>query len=345
MHYKDRKYQSKFQIPTNKFHQKNPTFAPHKQVLYLYYMISRRNIRVKVMQTLYTLATLENGAQGNKEAAARILNDKLEHVLDIFTISVLYALRIAQYSETDAQRRSFKYLQTDADKNVNTQIAANSFVMKMLENASFKEKIKKDKLERFIDEEWVKKVFKQLEATPEYEKYTSAKEHTPAEEKEIIQFIWEKQVLGNEGLMSYFMDELPGWEDDSELIIMLMQNFFKSTSKVNFLNLLSGEKKEYAHELIQAVNEKEAYCMELIEPKLNNWDKDRVALIDLLLLRMGVCEFLYFPTIPTKVTINEYIDIAKQYSTPQSGQFVNGVLDNILKDLVKENKIRKQDRN
>ena len=84
--------------------------------------------------------------------------------------------------------------------------------------------------------------------------------------------------------------------------------------------------------------------MELIEPKLNNWDKERVALIDLLLLRMGVCELLYFPTIPTKVTINEYIDIAKQYSTPQSGQFVNGVLDNILKDLVKEGKIQKEER-
>jgi len=144
--------------------------------------------------------------------------------------------------------------------------------------------------------------------------------------------------------MSYFMDELPGWEDDGELIAMLMQNFFKSSAKINFLNLLSGEKKDYAHELLQTVIDKEDYCMTLIEPKLNNWDKERVALVDLLLLRMGVCELLYFPTIPTKVTINEYIDIAKQYSTPQSGQFVNGILDNILKDLEKENKISKQER-
>ena len=89
---------------------------------------------------------------------------------------------------------------------------------------------------------------------------------------------------------------------------------------------------------------KEETCLELIGPKLNNWDKERVALIDLLLLRMGLCELLYFPTIPSKVTINEYIDIAKQYSTPQSGQFVNGVLDNILKEQVKENKIKKVDR-
>ena len=296
------------------------------------------------MQTLYSLATLSDGAQGNKEIAARMLNEKLDHVLDIFTVSVLYTLRIAQYAETDATQRSNRYLKVAEDQNVNTSIAENEFVTKLLTNASLAEKIKKGKLERFVDEDWIKKIYHLLDKTEEYANYIAAKTHTPAEDKDIIRFIWEKQILTSEGLMSHFMDELPGWEDDSELIGMLMQNFFNGNSKVNFLNLLSGEKKEYAHDLLTTVVDKELYCMELIEPKLKNWDKDRVALIDLLLLRMGVCEFLYFPTIPTKVTINEYIDIAKQYSTPQSGQFVNGVLDNILKDLQKEDKIKKTER-
>jgi len=307
-------------------------------------MISRRNIRVKVMQTLYTASTLENGAQANKEAAARILNDKLEHVLDIFTVAVLYSLRIAQYSETDAVHRSAKYLPSEADMHVNTSIALNAFVVKVLANTSLAEKIKNDKLERFIDADWVKKIYQQLIKSEEYINYINIKNHTAAQDKDIIQYIWEKQVLTNEGIMGFFLDELPGWEDDSELIVMLMQNFFKNNGKVNFLNLLSGEKKEYARDLLMAVIEKDAYCMSLIEPRLNNWDMERLAMIDLLLLKMGVCEFLYFPTIPTKVTINEYIDIAKQYSTPQSGQFVNGVLDNILKALVIDNKINKTER-
>src|SRR5580658_7277397 len=102
-------------------------------------MISRRNIRVKVMQTLYSLASLEDGAQGNKEAATRILNDKLDHVLDIFTVAVLYTLRIAQYAATDATHRSSKYLQTAEDVNVDTQIAENGFVRKMMGNTSFTE--------------------------------------------------------------------------------------------------------------------------------------------------------------------------------------------------------------
>lgn len=307
-------------------------------------MISRRNIRVKVMQTLYTVASLENGAQGNKQAAARILDDKLEQVLDTFTVAVLYTMRIAQYAETDALNRQARYLKIAEDVNVNTQITSNAFVLKMLGSASFNEKIKKDKLERYIDQEWVKKIFQDLVKSDAYAKYIATTTHTWIEEKAIIQYVWEKLMLENEDMMTHFTDELPGWEDDHELIVMLMQNFFYGKAPINFLNLLSAEKKEYANELLQAVIDKEETCLELIGPKLNNWDKERVALIDLLLLRMGLCELLYFPTIPSKVTINEYIDIAKQYSTPLSGQFVNGVLDNILKDLVKENKIRKEDR-
>jgi len=295
------------------------------------------------MQTLYTLASLEQDAE-NKTIAAKILNDKLEQVLDVFTVSVLYSLRVAQYSETDAATRSSRYLATTEDRNASTAIAENSFVLKMLGNATLGERIKKSKLERFIDSEWVKKIFQQLAKSPEYAAYIAASTHTAAEDRDIIQFIWEKQILENEDAVGHFHDELPGWEDDHELITMLLQNLFKSNSKINFMNLLSAEKKDYAHDLLIAVIEKRSYCMELIEPRLTNWDKDRVAQIDLLLLQMGVCEFLYFPTIPTKVTINEYIDIAKQYSTPQSGQFVNGVLDNILKDLVKEDMIKKTDR-
>ncbi|PQJ09053.1 transcription antitermination factor NusB [Flavipsychrobacter stenotrophus] len=306
-------------------------------------MISRRNIRVKVMQTLYSLASFEKSEVENKLTVARMLNEKLDHVLDVFTVCVLYPIKIAQYAESDSLHRSSKYIRTEEDMNVNVRIATNSYVLKTLEKASFTEKIKKDKLERFIDEEWVKKIYQQLAKSDEYATYLENPQ-TPAGDKNIIQFIWDKLIMENESMVSTFVDDLPGWEDNSELIIMLMQNFFKNSSKVDFLKLLTPEKKEYAHDLLLAVLDKEAYCLELIEPKLNNWDKERVALIDLLLLRMAVCEFLYFPTIPTKVTINEYIDIAKQYSMPQSGQFVNGVLDNLLKDLVKENMIRKEER-
>eukprot|EP01012_Entosiphon_sulcatum_P048840 TRINITY_DN67391_c0_g1_i1.p1 TRINITY_DN67391_c0_g1~~TRINITY_DN67391_c0_g1_i1.p1 ORF type:complete len:313 (+),score=69.84 TRINITY_DN67391_c0_g1_i1:207-1145(+) len=309
-------------------------------------MISRRNIRVKVMQTLYTLASMDTIAlEQQKKTGTTLLNDKLNRSLDLFVVSILYTFRTAQYAETYAMQKASKYLPTAEDLNVNTKIAGNEYMWDVLQNQTFSEKVKGANLDQYVDEEWIKKLYLQLIEQPEYTKYITAQERETAREKAILQLIWEKLIWENESLQEHFLDELPGWEDDKDMAAMLMENFFKSSSKINFLNLISLEKRDYAHNLMYTVLEKEDYCMELIQPKLINWDAERVALIDLLLLRMGVCEMLYFPTIPTKVTINEYIEIAKQYSTPQSGQFVNGVLDNILKDLERENLIRKQERN
>jgi N utilization substance protein B len=122
----------------------------------------------------------------------------------------------------------------------------------------------------------------------------------------------------------------------------LVLNFLHKPSHFNFTEILSKEKWEFAKSLLQTVLDKKDICMELIKPKLKNWDADRIASLDLIILQMGVCEFLFFETIPTKVTINEYIDLAKGYSTSQSGQFVNGLLDNIHKELSAENKISKK---
>lgn len=308
-------------------------------------MISRRNIRVKLMQTLYTIAsTPHTDVNESKKAGAAILNDKLAKALDLFVISVLYTLRTAQYAESDALHRASKYLVTEEDKNVSTKIAGNDFLWQILENKTFSERIKEASIQHFINEDLVKKIYQHLVKSTEYQEYIATSSRDAKEEKAIIKYIWEHLIRDSEEVQGYFTDELQGWEDDSEMIFMLMDNFFKSSSKINFYDLISGEKKEYATSLMNTVLDKEEYCTSLIQPKLNNWDAERIAVIDMILLRMGVCELLYFPTIPTKVTINEYIEVAKMYSTPQSGQFVNGVLDNILKDLEKENMINKEER-
>jgi len=120
-------------------------------------------------------------------------------------------------------------------------------------------------------------------------------------------------------------------------------SYLNKPGQQNFQDFLSLEKRTFAKDLLNTVLDKNEETLELIKPKLKNWDADRIAALDLIILQMGVCEFLYFETIPTKVTINEYIDLAKAYSTPQSGQFVNGLLDNIHKELQQENKLDKRD--
>ena len=148
-------------------------------------------------------------------------------------------------------------------------------------------------------------------------------------------------MLPSEDFISHLEEHFIHWEDDAGMMLQLMMNFLQKPGTYNFQDMVSAEKRKFAHDLLTTVIEKKDYCLELIKPKLKNWDPDRIALLDMILMRMGVCEFLYFETIPTKVTINEYIDLAKEYSTPQSGQFVNGILDNIHKELLAQDKLHK----
>ena len=122
-----------------------------------------------------------------------------------------------------------------------------------------------------------------------------------------------------------------------------MAGYIQKPGTYNFKLMMTLDKQEFAKNLLQTVLEKGSHLQSMITPKLKNWDPERIALLDMIMMKMGVAEFLYFETIPPKVTINEYIDLAKEYSTAQSGQFVNGILDNIHKELVQEGKMQKVD--
>jgi N utilization substance protein B len=277
----------------------------------------------------------------SKAKCVNILNEKLNRSLDLFVTTILYILKVAQYAERNAQLNQSKLIPTDDELQNNTKIAGNLFLWQILSNETFTEKVKSNHLEEQVNEDWIKKIFQQLQQSDLYKTYIKKKDRELKYDKKIMLFIWEQLMLKDEALLEHFSDELNGWDDDKDMIFMLVENFFKHNSTYNYLQLVSEEKLEYAQNLIRAVIEKDSMFQGIIEPKLRNWDPERVALIDTILLKMGICEFLYFPTIPTKVTINEYIEIAKVYSTPQSGQFVNGVLDNICKGFEAENKIRK----
>ena len=131
------------------------------------------------------------------------------------------------------------------------------------------------------------------------------------------------------------------WDDDADMVIQLMQGLLQKPGIVNFKEVMSPDKWDFAKSLLTTVLEKQQHLETFIVPKLKNWDAERIAALDMIIMKMGVAEFLYFETIPPKVTINEYIDIAKEYSTQQSGQFVNGILDNIHKELVQQGKLQK----
>lgn len=303
-------------------------------------MISRRNIRVKVMQTLYTLNTLDD--RQNNTDPVKLLKKQCDATRQLF-IYLLYVLtEVARYAETDAAKRASKNLPTEQDLNVNIKLSGNEFLWKILENESFKSAVEYNKpnLIEGISAE-IKGIYHELTQTEEYKQYIYAQSREKKSEKDIIIFVFTDLMLPSENFISHLEEHFSNWDDDAEMINQLMLNYLQKPGNYNLQEMVSPDKWEFAKNLLLTTMQKKEYALELIKPKLKNWDAERIAILDMLLMEMGICELLFFETIPTKVTINEYIDIAKEYSTPQSGQFVNGILDSIHKELAGENKIHK----
>lgn len=303
-------------------------------------MISRRNIRVKVMQTLYSVDSMSGSVKPGE--ALQILTKKIDQSRQLFTYLVYFITELARYAETDARQKASKHLPSSSDLNINTRIAGNELLWKIYEDKGFKDAIRETKPGPILDNDLLKKIYRNLSASGEYQEYIALEARDKHSELEIIQFIFTGLMLPNEEFINHLEEHFINWDDDAEMMDQLVLNFLHKPTSLYFTEILGKDKWDFAKSLLETVLEKQEQTMELIKPKLKNWDADRIAALDLIILQMGICEFLYFETIPTKVTINEYIDLAKEYSTVQSGQFVNGMLDNILKELNAEDKINKK---
>jgi N utilization substance protein B len=304
-------------------------------------MISRRNIRVKVMQTIYAAETSDPVMPADK--AHKLLDSQFEQSRILFAYLVYLVTEVARYSETDARQRASKHLPSQADLTVNTKIAGNTLLWQILEDSSFRSASTETAVLQILDADIVRQIYLRLAESDVYKTYIALPSREKKDEKDILTFIFTDLILPDDTVIAHLEEHFTQWDDDGEMMMQLVLNYLGKPGSINFQDLVSAEKRQFAHTLLRTADEKKAQCMELIKPKLKNWDAERIATLDMILMRMGVCELLWFETIPTKVTINEYIDLAKDYSTPQSGQFVNGILDNIHKELSQEGQLRKVD--
>jgi len=291
------------------------------------------------MQTLYTVTTLEKDT--NSAEPQKILQQHFHHTHSLFIYLIYFLTEVARYAEVDAQHRAGKHLPNASDLNVNIKIAGNELLQKMQKDEALKEQLATEKPQLIIDNELVRKIYHQLAETAQYKTYTAQPARDKQEEKQIIEFILNDMLLANESFISATEENFSNWDDDGEMLVQLLIGYLQKPGSYNFKQMMTADKAEFAKNLLKTVLEKSEHLQSLITPKLKNWDPERIAILDMIMMKMGVAEFLYFETIPPKVTINEYIDLAKDYSTSQSGQFVNGILDNIHKDLVLQGKMLK----
>ncbi len=293
------------------------------------------------MQTLYTLTTLQTDVKPGEPQ--KLLQRHFDQSKDLLQYFIYFISEVASYAETDSYSRRSKHLPSAEDLNVNTKIAGNELLWRIKEDVSIKEEWARSKPQQRIDRELVKKLYYQLTESDIYKLYISNPARDKKAEKEILDFILEDLMLPNEDFIAHLEERYSNWDDDSDMVVQLVKGYLAKPGSIDFNLMLSLDKAQFARELLKAVTEKQEHLETFIFPRLKNWDAERIAALDMILMKMGVAEFLYFETIPPKVTINEYIELAKEYSTQQSGQFINGILDNIHKDLVQQQKLHKTD--
>jgi len=305
----------------------------------LFTLISRRNIRVKVMQTLYSI---ESGAMSpDPKRAQESLDGSLEQSCRLFAYLIHLVGEVARYAETDAVRRASKHLPSKEDLEVNTKISSNTLVWQFLEDPGYRRQVTEGHFGSRLDPALVRSLYLTLAATPEYARYIAVPGRDRNGERAILTFLFNDIILPEERVDEHLSEEFMVWDDDAEMMQSMVLNYFGRPTACDFDAVISDEKRTYARELLRTAIDKREHCLEVIGARLKNWDPDRIATIDMILMRMGLCELLYFETIPAKVTLNEYIDLAKDYSTPQSGQFVNGILDGIHKEMEAEGRLHK----
>ncbi len=288
---------------------------------------------------LYALETIEDNS--SKADPVKNLRQKLDESSELFTYLLYIITAIARYAETDARQRAAKNLVTIEDLNVNIKIAGNELLWKILESPGFTNAVQHFKLTRLEDEDIIKKLYGGLASSQIYKDYIQMQSRDKGGEKNILQFIFTDLMLPDELFVSFIEEHFTNWQDDAEMMQQLVMNYLSKPAGFDIAGFVTTEKWQFARELLTTVISKKEVVTDMIKPRLRNWDADRIAVLDMILMQMGVCELLYFETIPPKVTINEYIDIAKAYSTEQSGHFINGILDAIHKELLRENKIHK----
>lgn len=311
-------------------------------------MLNRRHLRVKVLQTLYAYQLSEDKQVAKFEKA---LLKSVDQVYEMYSYTLNLLDEVCDYVQIDAEERANKFLPSADDLSPNTRLYNNTFIELLRHNEQYKADVKRYKVSWGFDPEIVRAVFLQLKTTSEYADYLKQEDRSVGAEKEIIKFIFKRIILKLPAIEQVFEERFINWPVDKEVLQAMIAKTFKNFDSENpTQNRLADLTPNWQEDrlfildlLVNSIRYADEY-QQLISSKTKNWEADRIALLDNLLMRMAICELINFPTIPVKVTINEYIEISKVFSTAKSNTFINGILDKILHELQLAGRIRKHGR-
>jgi N utilization substance protein B len=315
-------------------------------------MLNRRHLRVKVLQALYGCHQTAPDEVLREKSVLKAYEQKLLKSVDevyemyIWVLSLL--IQVADYVPVDAEERANKHIPLEGDLNASTKLQNNKFINALRKNPEYSEKAKKYKVSWDFDPEITRIILTELKSSPEYQVYLQQDDQSIQKEKDIIKYIFKKIILKLPAIEQVFEEKFINWQVDKEvlqaLIAKTFKNFTSEDPKENSLAQLCPnweEDREFIIDLFNKCIAHDKEYQEFIAQKTKNWEAERIAMIDTLLMKMAITEFVHFSSIPLKVSINEYLEISKEFSTPKSNSFINGILDKILDDLKSTGKIHK----
>ncbi len=299
-------------------------------------MLTRRGLRVKVMQVLYMVS---QDRETGQQTASRLLKENIRNTYRSLIYLLHFLTRLAEQVQAEADRRKAKYIPSEEDLTFNTILYTNP-VTEYLRNSRFlKDQMRKERLVSGDEEELVEAVYAELKAWDVYSQYQTQTSYTIEDHNRFLRALVRKFLPANEAFDQFMEDMIPTWADEEQVVLAeadtLLRVFPLSAEReaTLFHADLPIEEQEFADTLLNSCLAEEERFNGLIEGRLQNWELERVSLLDRILMKMALTEFLHLPTVPVKVSINEYLEISKLYSTPKSKEFINGVLDKLMIEL------------
>jgi transcription antitermination factor NusB len=309
-------------------------------------MISRRLISIKIVQVLYAYFTDDNSSI---EKSDKELTQSIKKAYDLYHYLILLIVNVADYANERIEIARNKNLPTHEDLNPNTRFVNNKVIAQLRNNTQFEAYIAATKLSWVENPELIKKLYLKVIESDYYNAYMASDTNNYEADKKLIIDILSNELEEWDFFYQLLEEQSIYWNDDIEFVIsMIIKTIerFKESAQAPALMALykNDEDRTFGKTLLHKVIIKHQHYREMIDKYTKNWELDRIAVLDVLIMEVALAEMLEFPGIPIKVTLNEYIDIARFYSTQKSNEFVNGILDKILIDLRKENKIVKTGR-
>jgi N utilization substance protein B len=308
-------------------------------------MFSRRLLRIKIMQGLYAF---HKAGDKTIESAEKELNVSLTRTYFLYHLLLLLLVDLATYARKRIDMAREKKIPSNTDLNPNTNFINNRLVTQLENNAQLNRYLSAHSLNWIQNPELIKGLFVKIESTDTYMKYMAIKNPDYEQDRQFVIDLYQDVINEYDPLYQVLEEQSIYWNDEVDFIIMMIIKTLKDFTETQAADFAlmpefrDEEDEEFTKILFRKTILKKDESLEYIKKFTENWDPERLAFIDLLLMQMAICEMIEFPFIPTKVTLNEYIDISKYYSTRNSNVFINGVLDKITHFLKEERKINKK---